>query len=842
MKYFCCDERRRNAVDDHPTLNGIDFLEVLDNDAPAGSPPQRTLLVRCLKALPALRADNVRIQGGERITPVGVEWAFPAPTVPAALINAGEAALLAALTDADHVLVVRTDCTGDFSRYRLVLVDSASDDLPPDDFDPLLSRIEFSFKVECPTEFDCQAPRVCPPEVEREPEINYLANDYASFRQLMLDRLTTTVPQWRDRNPADLGVALVELLAYVGDRLSYQQDAVATEAYLATARRRVSVRRHARLVDYLMHEGSNARAWVHVEVDSDLVQAVPAALPRGTPLLSRIPKQSVLVDNDAELLAKADVVFETMHDVNALFADHNELPFYTWGDRECCLPKGATRATLRGHFPNLAAGDVLIFEEVKGPLSDQAADADPTKRHPVRLSEAVAVANGGPLVDPLTGQEITDIRWGDEDALPFPLCVSSRTDEAHGEDFVEDVSVARGNIVLADHGRTIAEELDTVPEPTLFLAPTASEDRCDPAERVPFPPRFRPKLKERPLTHAARYDASGSAADATRWRAGDVVPEIQLTAQLNGATGTWMPRRDLLNSDAMATEFVVEVENAGTSTLRFGDDHHGARPEPGTSFSADYRVGNGTVGNIGADTLVHVASNQSAIVGVRNPLPARGGSEPETIEDVRQRAPVAFRTQERAVTPDDYAEVTQRDRNVQRAATTFRWTGSWHTAFVTVDRRGGLPVDQDFEMALRGRLQRYRMAGYDLEVDGPRFVPLEIDMFVCVKPDYFRSHVRAPLRDVMSNRDLPDGRRGVFHPDNFTFGRTVYLSPIYAAAHAVPGVESVRITTFQRQGTPDSKPLADRKIELHRLEIARLDHDPNFPERGVFRLTLGGGK
>ena len=51
-------------------------------------------------------------------------------------------------------------------------------------------------------------------------------------------------------------VALVELLAYAGDQLSYYQDAVATEAYLGTARRRVSVRRHARLVDYPMHDGA----------------------------------------------------------------------------------------------------------------------------------------------------------------------------------------------------------------------------------------------------------------------------------------------------------------------------------------------------------------------------------------------------------------------------------------------------------------------------------------------------------------------------------------------------------------------------------------------------------
>ena len=58
-------------------------------------------------------------------------------------------------------------------------------------------------------------------------------------------------------------------------------------------------------------------------------------------------------------------------------------------------------------------------------------------------------------------------------------------------------------------------------------------------------------------------------------------------------------------------------------------------------------------------------------------------------------------------------------------------------------------------------------------------------MFVCVKPDYFRSHVKEGLRDLFSSRTLPDGRRGVFHPDNFTFGQPVYLSSLYAAAQSV---------------------------------------------------------
>src|SRR5207245_770911 len=112
----------------------------------------------------------------------------------------------------------------------------------------------------------------------------------------------------------------------------------------------------------------------------------------------------------------------------------------------------------------------------------------------------------------------------------------------------------------------------------------------------------------------------------------------------------------------------------------------------------------------------------------------------------------------------------------------------------------------------------------------------------CASRDYFRSDVTAALLDVFSNRILPDGRRGLFHPDNFTFGQTVYLSPLYAAAQNVAGVDSVEITVFGRLNSTDHVPLQDGQILLDRLEIARLDNDPNFPERGIFKLTVAGGK
>src|SRR6185436_15628754 len=169
-------------------------------------------------------------------------------------------------------LHINLDRCGDFSTYRVCLVQKVEDGNEVSyrrypGIDRRYACLDFSFKVDCPSDLDCKPAPDCPPKVFPAPEINYLAKDYASFRQLIFDRLALIMPDWQERHVPDIGITLVELLAYVGDYLSYYQDTVATEAYLDTARKRTSVRRHMRLVDYILHEGNNARAWVTVEVE-----------------------------------------------------------------------------------------------------------------------------------------------------------------------------------------------------------------------------------------------------------------------------------------------------------------------------------------------------------------------------------------------------------------------------------------------------------------------------------------------------------------------------------------------------------------------------------------------
>ncbi len=841
LAYLCCEDRRRAELRrETATLNGIDFLEVVDKGAPDAD-RQRILRLHFVRPPAGLTVSkqNVRITGGERIDDIAVEEA---------------------VFDGD-VLVVRVATPGDYSLYTLRLLEP--DGTPLSRLDPLLAAVDFSFKVECDTDFDCRPVCSCPPRPRDDPPIDYAVKDYESFRRLMLERLALVTPEWTERNPADLGLALVELVAYAADYLSYEQDAVATEAYLGTARRRVSVRRHATLLDYPMHDGCNARVFVHIAAKEG---SAPVTLAAKRRLLTELPGREPALDDQAfeRALDERPEVFETMHAVT-IRAEHNELALYSWGERECCLPEGATRATLAGRLADVHKGDLLLFQEVIGPRTGAAEDADPARRHVVRLSAEPELRQDPLFPDPEQPDDdtkhrpVTEIEWGVADALPFAFCLSGRTDAEHGRRYVDGVTIARGNIVLADHGRTIGDDEDLGPPPPPRPAPQRDAcDRCGGRVEETVAARFAPSLRRAPLTQAARvartaivdgrrqrlfFDPDAPAAAATTFEPARVLPVVSL----RDASGRlWLPQRDLLSSDAFALEFVAEVDDAGQATLRFGDGEHGARPTPGLVLVPTYRIGNGARGNVGAGSIQHVVLDDpglaDAVDSVFNPLPARGGTDPESLERVRQDAPAAFRTLERAVTPEDYTTIAQRHPEVQRARATVRWTGSWRTVYLTVDRIGARPVDAEFERALRTHLEPYRMAGHDLEIDGPHFVALEVKLAVCVEAGYFRSDVAAALLQALGSRTLPDGRRGYFHADNFTFGQPVLLSPMVAAAAAVPGVRDLEVVRFERLGVPTHKAIDEGELAIGRLEIARLDNDPSFPERGVLHLKLKGGR
>ena len=823
--YVCTEDRRRAAIAS-AAVNGIDFLEVIDDKSTPLDQQERTLKVHLFHSATGagLAKENVVIAGGDRITGIVAT------------------ALSVGAPPHDNIVTITVDAAGDYSTYTLGFYADAVNLTRPLGFDPILSSVDFSFKVLCPSDFDCRRETVCPPPAFDPVSIDYLAKDYASFRQLLLDRITTLIPSWQERNIADLGVRLVEMLAYVGDYLSYRQDSAATEAYLATARSRISLRRHARLVDYHVDEGRNARVWLALAVSAE------TTVPAGTPFCTRILPASPNVDPSTEVyrlaIGGATQVFETLDTIVAE-PTHAEIAFYTWGGSRCCLPLGSTRATMIQPGKDLAPGDLLLLEEKRGPVTGDPADADPAHRQVVRLTAVRDVDDplgAAFLADPhATVPPLVDVTWHDDDALSFALTISATIDTGAKRTVLDDVSVARGNVVLADHGRSEKNlSLGVAPDDTLVSVPS----------NTTVPARYRPKLPFADPTFAPQYAAAPSASGTFT---GDPTAAPQPSRMaLTGTTidsvqHPWTPLPDLLNPVIPDfAGFVVEVESDGTAFLRFGDGlANGARPAPGTTFSLDLRVGNGIAGNVPAESIVHVVTGGgtplAAIASVRNPLPAHDGRERESSGSIRARAPSAFRTQLRAVTAGDYARFALQLPSVRAAAATFRWTGSWLTVFVTAVRHGDAPLDDAFRAQLTAYLETYRMAGHDLAVEAPVYVALDLSLLVCLESDASRSDVETAILDLLSSRALPDGRSGHFHPDTFGLGAPVYLGPVVALVMTVPGVASVMVRSFRNAATGvDAR--ATGVLHFNRLEMPRLANDPDFPDRGTIALVLDGGR
>jgi hypothetical protein len=654
--------------------------------------------------------------------------------------------------------------------------------------------------------------------------------------------MAQTIPEWTERSPADIGVTVVELLAFAADQLSYYQDSVANETYLGTARRRPSLRRHARLLDYTPREGANARTFVRIEV-APASSADGAQLPIHTPLLSKTDGLTTTTVGAAAIdvaLQAGSQVFETMESIT-LHGSHDEISIYTWGDEDCCLPKGAVRATLLNQdlivdpldSGAIKVGALLAFVEVNSP--NEGAPPDPQHRHVVRLTRVRTTT------DPLEGKQLVEIEWAPDDALPFPLCVRDLSSGV-------PVSVVQGNIVLADHGHSVTQDLP-------------------PPSAVRGNQRFLPHLLEGPITFQAQvldagqnpilFDPTAPATAALRGDPRLARPAVLLfptrskgpdndpkcDRDLSADTDHWTPVRDLLESGPFSQSFVVEMENDGTAQLRFGDDILGQTPTE--TLFACYRVGNGAAGNIGSGGLSHIVVDLPGIVSVSNVVAATGGEDPEPLQEIQLNAPQAFRVQERAVTPADYTDVAKRHPGVQRAVATLRFTGSWYTMFVAVDRLGGAPVDDAFKVDFANFLERFRLAGYDLEIQGAIPVPLDVKLTACVLPGFLRSNVKKALLDALSNRDLPDGRRGFFHPDNFTFGQPVFLSQLVAVALAVPGVGAIDTggdnLVFKRLRRLPDAASGQGVLKMQRLEIAQLDNDPSQPEHGKLALVMQGG-
>lgn len=827
-RYICCDERRRAELlqPGAPAhVSGIDYVEVLAGATTADPTYIDIFLVKPLPLpLASITGDNIRLSGGVRYrTPL--------------LAN-----LVTHHPGGGSVERYRVEIPGnqrmDFSTYTLQLVMGPGSESPPGFIDSRLSAAELSFKLDCPAPGDCATG--CTDDEGAEQSLvrfDYRTRDYDGFRDQILDRLATLVPGFDHDDPVDLTTTIAEVLAYRADQQSYRLDWAGTEAFLSTARSRASVARHARLVDYAIGEGASARCFAAFRFSPAGAVADGFTIPASTPLLPRIPGEDRVLKASSlsDLLVSEPIIFETKGELR-LWQWRNRIDFHTWSDDECRLPRGATTATFidaSGGNGGLAPGDFLVLMETRSPATGAEADARPERRHVVRLTKVNPVTD---VLDP--GKALVTVEWHAADALPFDLVIQIDRTVSGTSPADRNCAVALGNIAFCDHGISL-------PPPNLGL--NASEfEALRPLLDPPVPTageRWRPRMPRGLVSLVSRHATQDpDEPSSLAWLSGkDVEPVPAL--ELEDEFSRWSARGDLLRSDRFDRHFVIETGLDGALQLRFGDGVNGIKPSPGHSYVPRGRFGMGRQGNIGSDKLYHaiMPDGQVALdLTVSNPLPAVGGAEPEPLAEVRINAPQAFREQERAVTEADYAAAAMRHAAVANARAVARWTGAWQTIMIYLDLLGGRVFDSALRAEIARHMERYRLSGFDIIYCAAKSVPLKLALHVCAKPGYIRSDVGRWVRAALRPAGLR-GRRGFFHPDNFSFGEPLYVSKLVAFVMAIEGVASVEVTKLQKSGHAPQGELAASAIVPEDLEILEMKDDPNFPEQGLLEIDMGGG-
>lgn len=637
--------------------------------------------------------------------------------------------------------------------------------------------------------------------------LNYLVRDFNEFRGLLLDRISTFDPGWSDRNVADLGVMLTEVLAYLADDLAYYQDAVATEAYLTTARRRKSVHRHVRLLDYWLDDGAGARVWVR------FAAAASVRIPAGTALLAAVGGPALVqagTYEDTQLRKRSDLVFETMDELvvepglaRIRIVDRS-------GRQGYVIPAGATeievedvalglldvvesdaRAARDGRtLSSLEPGYVLLFES----RSDLELPA-----HPVRIIGRKVTSSGAtPTVV---------LRWDHRDAPKQPLPVSRVIDGI----LERELTVMAGNVTLADFGESQLWQLPANVDPALSyrpslpvaIVPLALRDLATttPAAVAIDPPAavVRPAIRLSELR-----DARALRGEATLERAIRIEDPSGFDV-----VATWTPVPDLLLSAGFSRTFVVESEAIG-STLRFGDGTFGRPPAIGAAFLARARVGDPSRSDVGVGAISTVVAPRPAAgeqplfdgwalarLTVDNPVAAVGGRAPELIATAKRAAPALANCINAALTLADYRALATRIAGVADVATVQRWTGSWMTTFVHVrasDSQREASVLENVERVLATG----RVAGRAFIVRPPDWVALAIRLQVTLAEGFGHEGVRAALHRAFFRAPVGAWEPGFFHPSRWRFGETVWASAITTWAEGVAGVASVSISELAR--------------------------------------------
>lgn len=262
-----------------------------------------------------------------------------------------------------------------------------------------------------------------------------------------------------------------------------------------------------------------------------------------------------------------------------------------------------------------------------------------------------------------------------------------------------------------------------------------------------------------------------------------------------------------------------------SGTLEFGDGRHGAIPPIGGDNirAFQYRYGGGKAGNVGVTTIQSLVTAIGGIDAVSNPLPAGGGSEEATREQMLDLGPAQLNHRDRAVSPSDYEwlaieashEVVKARCAPNRDSQGLPATG-WVSVYIVARSEDSRPVPPlELRRAVRAYLLQKAPAvvGWQqhIFVGRPDYVPVSVTITVEAVSIALAAKAETKTRKTLDDflHPLKGGPEGT----GWEFGQGLAISSLYAEIEKISAVDHVVSVSI----TP--VPNADDYLELQPNQI-----------------------
>lgn len=320
-------------------------------------------------------------------------------------------------------------------------------------------------------------------------------------------------------------------------------------------------------------------------------------------------------------------------------------------------------------------------------------------------------------------------------------------EELEGSYKPDSVSIY-GNVVRATHGKTVREVL-------------GSGDASQENQRF--------ELRISPLTYVASPD-EGAMKSTLSVRVGDVL---------------WKEEPSLHGLGPTDACYTVRVNAAGVASVIFGDGNSGARlPSGQENVIATYRTGSGSIGNVGAGTLILLQTQRLGVRSVTNPIAASGGAAPDDIERARVVAPLDVCTMDRLVSLRDYESLALSFNGIDKATAIMLETDHGRILHLSIAGTDGQSIPRQSALfeALTQALEQGGDSMQPFQIDTCEMCPARLTATIRTDPRHRSEAVQSAVASALTR---------AFSFDPRAFGQPLSRSEIVAVMQRVAGVVSV---------------------------------------------------